>query len=137
MAKDIFHELVKNALQKNGWQITHDPLTLKLSKRNIFIDLGAEKILLAEKNSQKIAVEIKSFVGFSVLTDFYHALGQYQLYSLALANDYPDWILYLAIPKETYKILKSDDLLSELLDKLQIQYLIFDSENKDVLQWIN
>lgn len=84
MAKDIFHEIVKEALQTEGWTITHDPLTLKLSKRNIFIDLGAEKIIAAEKDSQKIAVEIKSFIGLSPMTDFYKALGQYQLYYLAL-----------------------------------------------------
>ncbi len=27
-AKDAFHEVVKTALQKDGWQITHDPYNL-------------------------------------------------------------------------------------------------------------
>ncbi len=80
MAKDIFHETVKNALAAEGWVITHDPLTLKLSKRKLFIDLGAERVIAAEKDNTKIAVEIKSFLGLSPLTDFYKALGQYQLY---------------------------------------------------------
>ena len=26
-AKDVFHEVVKKALQKDGWQITQDPLS--------------------------------------------------------------------------------------------------------------
>jgi hypothetical protein len=82
MAKDIFHEQVKTALIKDGWLITHDPLTVKLTKRNIFIDLGAEKVIAAEREGQKIAVEIKSFLGFSPLTDFYGALGKYQFYLL-------------------------------------------------------
>ncbi len=137
MAKDIFHETVKIALQKDGWTITADPLTLKLSKRKIFIDLAAEKLVMAQKNNQKIAIEIKSFVGFSLLTDFYHALGQYQLYFLALKKEYPDWTLYLAMPAETYQILQSDDLLAEFLGELQLHYLIFDTTKQEIKQWIN
>jgi hypothetical protein len=137
MAKDIFHEIVKIALIKEEWQITHDPLTIKLTKRKIFIDLGAEKLLVAEKDHKKIAVEVKSFVGLSVLTDFYKALGQYQLYFLALKHKYPDWILYLALPNETYQILQSDDLLAEFLEELQLKLLIFDTETQTILQWIN
>jgi hypothetical protein len=137
MAKDIFHETVKIALQNDGWNITHDPLTIKLSKRKIFIDLAAEKLLVAEKENVKIAVEVKSFVGLSPLNDFYNALGQYQLYILALRNKYPNWILYLAIPNESYEILKSDDLLAEFLAELQIKYLIFEPETQKIVQWIN
>ncbi len=96
MAKDIFHNTLRTALEKDGWLITHDPLTINLSKRRIFIDLGAEKLLFADKDHIKIAVEVKSFLGLSILNDFYKALGQYQLYLLALKHQYPDRILYLA-----------------------------------------
>lgn len=61
-AKDKFHEAVKNALVHDGWTITHDPLRLRLGKRKLFVDLGAEKLLSAEKDQQKIAVEVKSFL---------------------------------------------------------------------------
>ncbi|WP_254721886.1 XisH family protein [Kovacikia minuta] len=30
-AKDVFHESVKHALQKEKWGITHDPLILEFS----------------------------------------------------------------------------------------------------------
>jgi len=59
-AKDIYHDSVKNALIKDGWTITHDPLMLRWGKKDMFIDLGAEFILAAEKSDRKIAVEIKS-----------------------------------------------------------------------------
>lgn len=95
------------------------------------------KLLIAQKENQKIAVEIKSFVGLSLITDFYHALGQYQLYLLALRSQFPDWKLYLAMPNETYQILKSDDLLAEFLDELQLHYLIFDTQTQSIEQWIN
>ena len=29
-ARDAFHQIVKNALQKDAWQITHDPLSFNL-----------------------------------------------------------------------------------------------------------
>jgi hypothetical protein len=61
-AKDLFHNTVKNALIKDGWTITHDPLTLDLRDRQLHIALGAEKLLDAQKDNQQIAVEIKSFV---------------------------------------------------------------------------
>ncbi|MGK7933812.1 MAG: element excision factor XisH family protein, partial [Microcystaceae cyanobacterium] len=62
-AKDIYHDSVKNALIKNGWRITDDPLSLKIGNKDLFIDIAAEKLLVAEKEEQKIAVEVKSFIG--------------------------------------------------------------------------
>lgn len=137
MAKDIFHEIVKSALIYDGWQITHDPLTLKLSKRRLFIDLGAEKIIAAERDNQKIAVEIKSFVGLSPITDFYKALGQYQLYILALQRQLPDTVLYLAMPQESYQSLIKDDLLAEFMEELSLKYIIFEPESKHIVKWIS
>lgn len=137
MAKDIFHETVKQALQQDGWQVTHDPLTISLSKRNILVDLGAEKLLGAERGNVKIAVEIKSFVGLSPITDFYKALGQYQIYMLALKHKYPERILYLAMPYESYQLLQTDDLLAEFLQELALNYLIFNPETQQIVQWID
>jgi hypothetical protein len=44
-AKDVFHNAVKNALQKEGWIITDDPLFIRFGGINIYIDLGAEKVI--------------------------------------------------------------------------------------------
>ena len=76
-AKDIYHNCVKNALIKEGWIITHDPLTLEVGGRNVYVDLGAERPFAAEKDGKKIAVEVKSFRGASDLRDYENALGQY------------------------------------------------------------
>lgn len=83
-AKDIYHDCVKNALIKDGWKITDDPLSLKIGKKDIFIDLAAEKLLAAEKQGKKIAVELKSFIGISEVEDLKNALGQYILYEKIL-----------------------------------------------------
>lgn len=60
-ARDIFHKAVRKALEKEQWIITDDPLMVRFGKDRMLIDLGAQKILIAEKAGEKIAVEIKSF----------------------------------------------------------------------------
>ncbi|MEG4535238.1 element excision factor XisH family protein [Microcoleus sp. D2_18a_D3] len=73
-AKDIFHVSVCSALEKEGWTITHDPLYLKVDEDKLYVDLGAQNNLLgAEKYGQKIAVEIKCFLGLSLINQFHEA----------------------------------------------------------------
>jgi len=76
-AKDVYHNTVKAALQKDGWTITHDPLILEFSRgRQLRIDLGAEQIIAAQKDKTRIAVEVKSFLAPSTISEFHTALGQ-------------------------------------------------------------
>ncbi len=75
MARDLFHDLVRDALEADGWTITHDPYEIRLDRSKFQIDLAAERIIAAEKDHVKIAVEVKSFLSPSVVTDFYAALG--------------------------------------------------------------
>ena len=96
-AKDIYHDCVKNALIKDSWIITHDPLILKWGLKDLYVDLGAQQLLAAEKNKQKIAVEIKSFVSPSEVEDLKNAVGQFILYHDILTHIEPDRILS-AIP---------------------------------------
>lgn len=69
-AKDKFHETVKTALVKDGWTITDDPLFIKFGGVEMYVDIGAEKLIGAEKDGRKIAVEIKSFLGISLPLSF-------------------------------------------------------------------
>jgi hypothetical protein len=89
-------------LIKDHWTITDDPLLLQVGGIDMQVDLGAEKLLAAEKDQQLIAVEIKSFLGSSPVYDFHLALGQFLNYRLALAAHDPQRTLYLAVPIETY-----------------------------------
>jgi hypothetical protein len=97
-AKDLFHNTVKTALEKDGWIITDEHLFLQVEDVDFYIDLTAERILAAEKTGKKIAVEIKSFLGASDVTEFHLALGQCLNYRAALRLTEPDRTLYLAIP---------------------------------------
>ena len=78
-AKDLYHEECVRALQKDGWTITDDPLTVPYGGTELLIDLGAERMLGAERNGERIAVEIKSFIKPSVIQDLKEALGRFIL----------------------------------------------------------
>lgn len=70
MARDTFHNAVRTALEKEGWEITDDPLRVVTDVGTIEIDLGAEQNLLAaEQDGLRIAVEIKSFVSGSPISE--------------------------------------------------------------------
>ncbi|MEB3339951.1 XisH family protein [Okeania sp.] len=102
-ARDAFHTVVKNALIKEGWRITHDPYSIRFGGVNMSIDLGSQKLIAAENSQRKIAVEIKSFLPqSSARYEFHTALGQYMIYHKALTKKAPERTLYLAIPTVTY-----------------------------------
>ncbi|MEO0041433.1 MAG: hypothetical protein RL329_881 [Bacteroidota bacterium] len=135
--KDSVQDAFVNALQLDGWVITHDPLTLKLRSRSVFVDLGAEKLLEAEKDGQKIAIEVKSFTGHSVLTEFYRAIGQYRIYTVALKKQYPDYQLFLAMPISAYELLEKELLGdSDYESAIQIKIIIFDTKKPYFIKWI-
>ena len=83
-AKDFYHDTFVNALKKDSWTIAHDPLTVSVGKTDLLIDLGAERMLAAERGDERIAVEIKSFIKPSLVQDLKEALGQYIFYEGAL-----------------------------------------------------
>lgn len=65
-AKDIYHNAVKSALVKDGWIITADPYRILYEDAELYADLAAERPIAAERDAQRIVVEIKSFVGRSL-----------------------------------------------------------------------
>ena len=135
-AKDIYHETVKKALIKNGWKITHDPLVLKWGTKDLFIDMGAERLLAAEKAGEKIAVEVKSFVSPSEVDDLKNAVGQYILYHDILSRVEPDRILYLAIREVVFMEIFEEPIGSILLENDRIRLIVFNPETEEVVKWI-
>jgi hypothetical protein len=137
-AKDRYHETVLAALKKDGWQITDDPLILIFTpKRQLRIDLGAEKLIGAERNNQRIAVEIKTFLAPSTLSEFHAALGQFLNYRLALKVRQPDRVLFLAIPQEIYQSFFLEEFTQLSIAEYQLKLIIFDIDSEEILQWIN
>ncbi len=135
-AKDIFHNSVKNALIKDGWNITDDPLKLQWGNKDLYVDLGAEKLIAAQKGNEKIAVEIKSFIGNSQVADLQQALGQYTLYLDIIEETEPERILYLAIRETTFEDIFIEPIGQILLNKKRLKLIVFDADREKIIQWI-
>ena len=140
-AKDIYHEHVRQALEKDGWKITDDPLKLPWAGTQVKIDLGAERqgegLISAEKGTRKIAVEIKSFVSRSRVDDLENALGQLRLYRHVLHLQQPERELYLAIREEVYQNFFSHPDVTAFLQVEQVRLLLFSPATEVILQWID
>ena len=135
-AKDIYHDNVKNALIKDSWTITHDPLILKWGLKDLYVDLGAEQLLAAEKNEQKIAIEIKSFVSSSEVEDLKNALGQFILYHDILTRIEPNRTLYLAIREAIFIDLFEEPIGKILLENQRVRLIVFDPQAEEIVKWI-
>jgi len=134
-AKDIYHDAVKSALIKDGWTITHDPYTMEFGQKDVFVDLGAERTLAAERDGEKIAVEIKSFVGASEVRDLEVALGQYVLYRSLIARFEPDRRLFLAVRDTVFAGILDEPIARPVLKDLGVPLLVFNSERQEIVQW--
>ena len=136
-AKDTFHESVKRALQKEQWVITADPLSFKFGSVKFQVDLGAERLVAAERSGEQIAVEIKSFLNPSVITDFYAALGQFLSYRIGLESVEPDRKLYLAVPFEVYRTFFQSEFAKTAVQQYQVLLIVYDPGNEVIVQWTN
>ncbi|HBB34748.1 MAG TPA: fatty-acid oxidation protein subunit alpha [Cyanobacteria bacterium UBA8803] len=135
-AKDIFHGVVRSALEKEGWIITDDPLYLKVDEDKLYVDLGAENNLLgAERYGQKIAVEIKSFLGLSLIINFHEAMGQAWNYKVVLEEQQPNRILYLAVPEDIYEEFFTRRLAQMSVTRMQLNLLVFNPIKQEIVLW--
>ncbi len=134
--RDAYHTAVKQALVKDGWTITDDPLHLKWGRKDMYIDLGASQLLAAQRQECKIAVEVKTFTGRSELDDLEKALGQYVLYFDVLVELEPERTLYLALPTWAYESLFEEPLGQLLLKNQRLRLIVFDPEQEAIKQWL-
>jgi hypothetical protein len=134
-ARDIFHQAVKAALEKAGWTITHDPLPIPYGGIDMYIDLGAERLLAAERDGERIAVEIKSFLGASLVSDFHTALGQFLNYRLILGELEPGRTLYLAVPFDTYNTFFLQAFPQRAVQHHQIKLIVYNAAQEEITLW--
>jgi XisH protein len=136
-AKDKYHDTVKNALIKDGWTITHDPLRIRLARgKNLFVDLGAERLLAAERGVEKIAVEVKSFTRPSDMKDLEEAIGQFVLYARLLKRYYPEHNLYLAVTEDTRRTVFEEEAGQTMIEDGIISLVTFDPIEETLVRWI-
>lgn len=136
-ARNIHHQEVVEALKADKWTISHDPYRLPFADRDLYVDLGAERATLAaEKEGQRIAVEIQSFLNQSPIRALQESLGQYELYRAVLAQHESGRVLYMAVSQETYKAVLCREIGQFVLTTFRVKLLVFDAQNRRVVRWI-
>jgi len=136
MAKDKYHEHIIEALIKDGWEITHDPYIIEFDDDDkLKIDLDAQKIIGAEKEGHRIAVEVKSFLNESVIYDYHSALGQMINYQIGIDEIEEERGLFLAMPHEAYEILRTKFVFRKSVEKNELKLILFDVKDKTIVAW--
>ena len=135
-AKNLYHDAVRDALVADGWTITADPLRVVTGRRNLYVDLAAERTILgAERSGERIAVEVQSFIGPSPVADLEQALGQFIIYRSALARQEPDRPLFLAVDQKSYDGILTEPVAGDPVADLGVRLLIFDPVCRRVVRW--
>ncbi len=113
-----------------------DPLSLKVGRIPVFIDIGAEKIIGAEKDGQKIAVEIKTFGQLSFITALYEAIGKYIVYKEVLKIKNVNRVLYLAIPTDIWKEFGEEPIVKNIFEDYKFNFLLYEPTKETISSWI-
>ena len=137
-ARNIYHHAVVQALIADGWTITDDPLRIAYGGRKLYVDLGAERTLIAAaKEKQQIAVEIQSFLNRSQTYDLHAAVGQFAIYRAIMRKSDPERILYLAVPEHLHDEMLADQFGQAVIADMDLRVLVFDAKTERIVQWIN
>jgi hypothetical protein len=136
-AQDSIHDAVVAALQKDGWTVTRDPLTIEYEDIYLFIDLGAERVITAERGAERIAVEIKSFPSKSKVADLQQAVGQFVVYSAILRQVEPDRVLYLAVSREVHSDVFVPPSGELVRTDVGVRLVVVDVGTEEVVQWLS
>ena len=134
--QDAYHNQVRKALEKDGWTVTHDPLTIRLEDVKFYVDLAAEKMIEADGETRKVAIEIKVFGGLSFLNEFEKAVGQYLIYKQFLGDLFPERILFLAIANDVFEESFSLPSIQAVVARQGIKLLVFNPEIEEIIKWI-
>ena len=133
--KDFYHNTVRNALLKDGWTITHEPINLSFLNTRLEIDLGAERLEVV-RGTVKIAVEVKNFREESTpVNEFHKSIGQVLNYMDILSRKEPSRTVYLAVSKQAYATVFSNPLVKNFVSRLSIKLVVFNTITETITKW--
>lgn len=136
-AEDLYHPAVRTALEKEQWTITAEHLSVRFLGIQLWIDLAADRVIAAERGQEKIAVEVKSFLNTSVLSEFHAALGQYLNYRAGLASQDPERVLYLAVPEDVYRSFFQAPFGQFAIAQYQLKLLVYHVKRQEIIEWLH
>lgn len=134
MARDLIHDAIKHALQRNGWKIVADPFRIVYAEFVLLADLAANPPDQVER--RKLIVEVKSFAGRSFVKELQQALGQYVMYRDFIELNHLDYDLYLAISEIGYNDLFSQQAARVIIQRHQVSLLVVNIEREEIVRWI-
>jgi hypothetical protein len=123
-------------LIRDGWIITDEPYRLRRGLQTLYVDLGAEAPIAAERAGQLIAVEIKSLLTTIDMPELERALGQYILYRSLLKRSDPERSLYLGLSRDAYRVNFSTTEGRDLIEDENLKLLVFDPDAQEIREWI-
>ena len=133
---DLYHDVVRDALRKDGWRITHTALQLKARAEARTGELWEGPWLIADKDERKVAVAVSSLVGRSNPADIKQTWRQLALSRPRLHAMDSDRVVYLAIRQATYRACFGGIDGDLLLEKEHMQLMVFDPRAEVIVQWV-
>jgi hypothetical protein len=135
-ASDQCEPQVIRALQKSGWEVTHQPFALRIDRGRtayVYADLRLSQI---QNQQSLIVVEVNCFGGArTILDELYHAIGQYLVYRQALLMNNIQTPVYLSVPETIYSSTFQSLLIDAVLQDIQIKLIVVDLVNEEVVLW--
>ena len=135
-AKDFYHAAVREVLLKDGWRILKEDYELEYGGDSLYPDFAAERSIAAMRGTQRILVEVKSFLGRSFVADLQASIGQYEMYQAVIDAQGLDFRLYMAIALSVYEKRFQSPLAQLMIQRGQVNLMVFDSNQEVVVQWI-
>ena len=133
--RDKYHDVVREALIREGWTITHDPYYFVQTDPQLSTDIGAERLIAAEQAARKIVVEVKSFLEESQMSELEKAIGQYGLYRRFLAKQDPERTLYLAVPQHAFEDIFRRQVGREAVEEFHLLVIVYSLSENEPLLW--
>ncbi|MCU0476995.1 MAG: hypothetical protein MUC99_12980 [Anaerolineae bacterium] len=136
-AIDICEPQVVHALEKLGYQVTHQPYAIRLNQPReplLFADLR----LVSTRDTTRgiIVVEVKCFAsGRNVLDELYGAVGQCMMYRTILEQVEPDAMVYLSVPRSVHQAKLNNQSVIRLMREARLGFLVVDLETEEVVSW--
>lgn len=117
MADDLVLPNLRESLMKDGWTLRPKGPTIRTRSKYYLTDVAAEK------EGQKIIVEVKSWRSASFNPGWFRAFGQDLTYQEAIIAEQLNYKLYLAVPENIYNQHFGNPFIQSLVAKYLINLL--------------
>ena len=137
-AHDVFHAAVKEGLIKEGWTITDDPLIIEFGgQRPVHRPGCGEGSSPPRRGSERIAVEVKSFLGPSLVTRFSHGPGAILELPACLGRQGSrSRPLPGGAGTDLFRVLYAPARHKTRSSVMRVHLIVYDPESEALVQWI-